>query len=70
MEGYLAHEKPPLSEDHRMALGICLLQGPRGVRFLISEVTLYRGTSLTNLCGGTSLTNLYGGTSLTDQGCA
>jgi len=28
------------SKDHRRALGIALLQGPRVERFLVSEVTL------------------------------
>ena len=41
-QGYLAHKKqqPPL-EDHHRATGIVLLQGPRGVRFLMREVPLY-----------------------------
>ena len=38
-ESITASKVPP--EDHRRALGIFLLEGVRGVRFLISEVPLY-----------------------------
>ena len=34
--GVVKQQPPP--KDHRMALGIFLLYGPRGGRFLISEV--------------------------------
>ena len=40
LQGYLAHKKPPSPLGHCRALGRGLLQGPRGVRFLISEVYL------------------------------
>ena len=39
--GYLTHKKTPTPYDRYRVLGIVLLQGPRGVRFLISEVPLY-----------------------------
>ena len=41
VQGYLAHKKPqpPLGTPR----GICLLQGPRGWRFLMSEVPLKLG---------------------------
>ena len=35
----LTKKRPP-PWDHRRALGIGLLQGPRGLRFLMSEVSL------------------------------
>ena len=38
LQGYLAHKKPPPSPR---ALGMGLLSGPRGRRFLVSEVPLY-----------------------------
>jgi len=38
LHGCLAHKKLPFPQDHFRALGICLLQGPRGRRFLMSEV--------------------------------
>ena len=41
MQGYLAHKKTPTPLDRHRSLGMVLLQGPRGVRFLISEVPLY-----------------------------
>jgi len=41
MQGYLEHKKHPDPEDHRRALGIVQVQGPRGKRFLMSEVPLY-----------------------------
>ena len=41
VQGYLAHQKLPPSYDHRRALDIGLLQGPRKRTFLImSEVPL------------------------------
>jgi len=41
IQGYLAHKKtPPPPKDHHRALGIGLLSGPRGERFLMSEVSL------------------------------
>ena len=41
-QGYLAHnKKPPPPKDPPRTLGNVLLQGPRAVRFLISEVPLY-----------------------------
>ena len=39
-QGYFAHKKSP--PPHHMLLGTCLLQGPRGVRFLLRKVHLYR----------------------------
>ena len=41
IQGYLAHKKPPPPWDHRRALGIFLLYGPRGGRFLMGEVPRY-----------------------------
>ena len=38
IQGYLAHKKLPPPWDHRGALGIALLYGPRGAQFLMSEV--------------------------------
>jgi hypothetical protein len=35
IQGYLAHEKNPTPYDHPRSLGICLLQGPKGSRFLV-----------------------------------
>ena len=40
VQGYLAHKKPPPPQDFHRALGIVLLQGPKGARFLMSEVPL------------------------------
>ena len=40
IQGYLAHKKPPPLWDHHRALGICLLWGPRGALFVMSEVPL------------------------------
>ena len=42
VQGYLAHKKfpPPLGLYHRN-LGIVLLLGPKGARFLMSEVPMY-----------------------------
>ena len=42
---HLAYKKQPSPQDHHRALGTSLLQGPRGVLFLISEVPLYRRDS-------------------------
>ena len=42
LQGYLAHQKTPTPLE---SLGIGLRQGPREVRFLMSEVPLYRGYS-------------------------
>ena len=39
-QGYLAHKKTPIPQDHRKALGIDLLKGPRGRCFLLREVPL------------------------------
>ena len=39
IQSHLAHKKPSPPQDHHRALGIGLL-GPRGVRFLVSEVPL------------------------------
>jgi hypothetical protein len=39
--GYLAHKELPPPQDHRRAIGIGLLHGPRRRRFLMSEVPLY-----------------------------
>jgi hypothetical protein len=36
--------KRPLPGDRRRTIGISLLWGPRGRRFLMSEVLLYDGT--------------------------
>jgi hypothetical protein len=38
---YLAHKKTPTSEDPPRTLGIGLRYGPKGMRFLVSEVPLY-----------------------------
>ena len=43
MQRYLAHKKPPPPWDRHRTLRIFLLQGPRGRRFLMSEVPLYGG---------------------------
>ena len=40
IQGYLAHKKHPYPWYHHMSLGIGLCEGPRGVRFLVSEVPL------------------------------
>ena len=40
-QGYLTHEKQPPPQDLHRALGIVLLQGPRGALFLMSEVPLF-----------------------------
>ena len=42
LQGYLAHKKTPTPQDHQRTLGIALLQGPRGVRLIMSEVPLCR----------------------------
>jgi len=48
LQGYLAHKKTPTHPwDPARTLGIGLRQGPRGVRFLISEVPLYRPSKST-----------------------
>ena len=39
--GYLAHKNPPPPLHHRRALGIGLLQSPRGGRFRIRKYLLY-----------------------------
>ena len=39
-QGYLAQKKRPTPQDHHRALGIGVLQGPGGWRFLLSEVHL------------------------------
>jgi len=41
----LIRNSPP-PQDHHRALGIFLLQGPRGALFLMNEVTLYAGKRL------------------------
>jgi len=43
VQGYLAHKKRTPPWDYHRALGTGLLQGPRGGRFLMSEVPLYEG---------------------------
>ena len=41
VQGYLAHKKlPPRPQNHHRALGIGLLQGPRGGQFIMGEVPL------------------------------
>ena len=40
LQGHLAHKKTHPSWDYRRALGPGLRQGPRGVRFLLSEAPL------------------------------
>ena len=40
LQGYLAHKKVPPPPDHRRALGIVLLYGPRRKQFFMSEVPL------------------------------
>ena len=41
-QGYLAHKNtPPPPEDYYVTLGIVLLQGPRGLQFLMSEEPLH-----------------------------
>ena len=42
LQGYLAHKKTPPPLDRRKTIGVGLLQGPMGRRFLMSEVPLYR----------------------------
>ena len=69
LQGYLAHQKLPPPRDHRRALGIGLLQDPRGVQFLllrklvmvnssIDLVTAFRSVlqrhQKCRKCGGTS----------------
>ena len=44
--GTLLIRKCPPPQDHHRALGISLLQGPRGMRFLMREVPLYGGVDL------------------------
>ena len=39
-QGYLAHKKSPPPYDHRSAIGIVLIFGPRGALLLMSEVPL------------------------------
>ena len=46
LQGTSLTRNSPLHHDHHRALGIILLQGLRGARFLMSEVPLYRVTSL------------------------
>ena len=41
LQGYLAHKKYPPPQDPPRTLGIGLRYGPRGERFLMSEVPLY-----------------------------
>ena len=43
LQGYLAHHETPTPHDPPRTLGIGLQQGPRGVRFLLSEGLLQRG---------------------------
>ena len=43
MQGHLAQEHPPSPQDPLGTLGAGLRQGPRGMRFLISEFSLYAG---------------------------
>ena len=43
IQGYLASKKHPPPYDPPRTLGMGLRQGPRGVRFLISKVSLYFG---------------------------
>jgi hypothetical protein len=40
-QGYIAHKKQPPPQDRPRALGMFLLQGPRGALFLMREVPLY-----------------------------
>ena len=40
LQGHLAHKKTPTPLEPPRTLGTGLPQGPRGVRFLVSEVTL------------------------------
>ena len=49
IQGYLAHKKTPAPLDHHRALGIGLLQGPRGKRFIMSEVPLYCTPKVSNV---------------------
>jgi hypothetical protein len=42
IQGYLADQNtPPPPQDRRRTIGIGLRKGPRGVRFLVSEVPSY-----------------------------
>ena len=41
VQGYLADTKTPPPQEFHRALGIVLLQGPKGARFLMSKVPLY-----------------------------
>jgi hypothetical protein len=41
LQGYLAHKKPPPPLRLPRALGIVLLQGPRGALFLVSQAPLH-----------------------------
>ena len=45
VQGYLAHKKTPPPQDHHRALGIVPLNSPKQVRFLMSDVPLYRPPS-------------------------
>ena len=51
VQGYLAHKiPPPPPTDRHKSLGMVLLEGPRRVHFLISEIPLYiHSGSLTTL---------------------
>ena len=40
VQGYLAHKRALTTEDRCRALGIAILKGPRGLRFLMREVPL------------------------------
>ena len=44
--GNLAHMKTPAPWDHRRFRSTGVLCGPRGRRFLMGKVPMYRGTSL------------------------
>ena len=44
--GYLAHKKAPPPQDQHRALGIDLLEGPRGERFLMSDSQGYPSNTL------------------------
>ena len=51
-QGYLAYKKTPPHQDHHRLLGIVLLQGPRGMLFLMSEIPLYTAGDIGMQCRG------------------
>ena len=44
VQGHLAHKKLPPPQDYHRALGIALLQGPKGRRFRLKDLSCDRRT--------------------------